>query len=132
MFPPLSGSMVEITFKSVLLPEPEGPITATNSPFSTSKLTPARARVVTLPVAKIFVTRSTLRIFPIEVLLRGAGVFRPFPASIIQRKEPLVPYQILQSGKIYLANEKVNRVYLPCSDRAVTSMPMLPQVRFTR
>ena len=31
---------------SVVLPEPEGPMMATNSPRSTSKLTPSRARVV--------------------------------------------------------------------------------------
>lgn len=43
-FPSVSGSMVETTLRSVLLPEPDGPITATNSPFSTSKVTPASAR----------------------------------------------------------------------------------------
>ena len=36
--------------KKVLLPEPEGPITARNSPRRISTVMPRRAQVVTLPI----------------------------------------------------------------------------------
>ena len=37
--------MVETQLSSVVLPEPEGPMTATNSPRATSSEMPSRARV---------------------------------------------------------------------------------------
>ena len=40
--------MVETQLSSVVLPEPEGPMTATNSPRATSSEMPSRARVTLL------------------------------------------------------------------------------------
>ena len=54
--------MAAMTLSSVLLPEPDAPITATNSPFSTEKLTPASARVTALPLPKYLTARSTRKI----------------------------------------------------------------------
>ena len=45
MFPLVTVSMVEMQFKSVLLPEPDGPITPTNSPSQMSNDTSSSARV---------------------------------------------------------------------------------------
>ena len=45
---------------SVDLPQPEGPMMATNSPSFTSKLTPFKAVVSTASVRKIFVNSSIL------------------------------------------------------------------------
>ena len=44
MFPLVTVSMVEMQFKSVLLPEPDGPITPTNSPLQMSNDTSSSAR----------------------------------------------------------------------------------------
>ena len=46
-WPLVAVSMVETQLSSVDLPEPEAPMMPTNSPSRTSKLTSARARVVT-------------------------------------------------------------------------------------
>lgn len=46
---------------SVVLPEPDGPITATNSPAATLKLTPAKARVMESRVPNVFSTWRTDR-----------------------------------------------------------------------
>ena len=46
MFPLVTVSMVEMQFKSVLLPEPDGPITPTNSPSQMSNDTSSSARVM--------------------------------------------------------------------------------------
>ena len=45
MFPLVTVSMVEMQFRSVLLPEPDGPITPTNSPLQISNDTSSSARV---------------------------------------------------------------------------------------
>ena len=45
MLPAVGRSMVETQLSRVVLPEPEGPMTATNSPEPTARLTPSRARV---------------------------------------------------------------------------------------
>ena len=45
MVPEEGRSMVDTQFKRVVLPEPDAPITPTNSPGSTSKLRSSRARV---------------------------------------------------------------------------------------
>ena len=47
---------------SVDLPQPDGPITATNSPSRTSMLVAARASTVPVAVTNRFATFSTLRI----------------------------------------------------------------------
>ena len=45
MEPLVTTSIVDMQFKSVDLPEPDGPMIPTNSPSSTKKLTPARPSV---------------------------------------------------------------------------------------
>ena len=45
IFPALMASMVEMQLSRVVLPEPEAPMMARNSPASTSKLTRSRALV---------------------------------------------------------------------------------------
>ena len=45
IFPALMTSMVEMQLSRVVLPEPEGPMIARNSPASTSKLTRSSALV---------------------------------------------------------------------------------------
>ena len=46
IWPLVTLSMVETQFRSVVLPLPEGPMTPTNSPGATSKLTPSSACVM--------------------------------------------------------------------------------------
>ena len=48
--PLLTRSIVEITFSKVLFPEPDAPMMAVNSPFSTSNEMPSRAFVTTVPL----------------------------------------------------------------------------------
>ena len=45
MLPALTVSMVEMQLRSVVLPLPEAPMMAMNSPFATEKLTRSRALV---------------------------------------------------------------------------------------
>lgn len=45
MRPDVARSIVAMQLSSVVLPDPDGPMMATNSPDSTSKLTPASALV---------------------------------------------------------------------------------------
>ncbi len=54
-------------FSSVDLPQPEGPITATNSPSFTSNVTPFRAMVSISSVKKLFFRFST---FSIAIVVR--------------------------------------------------------------
>ncbi len=54
--------MVAMTLSSVLLPEPDAPITARNSPFCTEKDTPASARVTALPLPKYLTALVTFKI----------------------------------------------------------------------
>src|ERR1700738_3649549 len=51
-----------ITYKSDDLPQPEGPITATDSPGETSKFTPRKAGTSTLPARYSFQRFSVLSI----------------------------------------------------------------------
>jgi hypothetical protein len=48
--PPLGWSRQPSRFMKVDLPEPDGPITATNSPAAMSRLTPHRAGTTLLPM----------------------------------------------------------------------------------
>ena len=50
MEPDVGRSMVAIQLSRVVLPEPEGPITPTNSPCSRDRDTPSRARVAAAPL----------------------------------------------------------------------------------
>ena len=61
MWPLVTESMVETQFRSVVLPEPEGPMMPTNSPAATSKLTPARAWVTESRLPKTFSMERTER-----------------------------------------------------------------------
>ena len=61
MCPLVTVSMVETQFKSVVLPEPEGPMMPTNSPAATSKLTPASAWVTESRLPKTFSMERTER-----------------------------------------------------------------------
>ena len=49
MEPEVGRSMVETQFNSVVFPDPEGPITPTNSPASSDRETPSRAWVTAPP-----------------------------------------------------------------------------------
>ena len=69
--------MVEMQLSNVLLPDPEGPITPTNSPCFMVKLTPASALVILVRVPKYFSTfvqtsiESALEaLAPLEMLLK--------------------------------------------------------------
>src|SRR5262245_51148255 len=60
-------------FMSVLLPEPEEPMIATNSPLSIVSDTPARARTCTSPVVYTFMRFSTwMRVSAIARILSEA------------------------------------------------------------
>ena len=69
--PALGRSRQPITFMKVDLPEPEGPITATNSPLSMSTLTPSSARTSPPPMWYVF---TRLRVWmSIRRSARAAG-----------------------------------------------------------
>src|SRR5947208_1733291 len=58
--PPLGRSSPAIRLRSVVLPEPDGPISARNSPSGTSRLSPKRTLICSLPRRKNLCTSRTV------------------------------------------------------------------------
>ena len=69
MEPEVGRSMVDTQLRRVVLPDPEGPITPTNSPASRDRDTPSRARVTAPPFPYTRLRPVTVRISFIMVLL---------------------------------------------------------------
>src|SRR5687768_15317327 len=65
---------------SVDLPEPDGPVTATNSPFSTSMFAPRRARTVTSPTMYVL-TRSLTAMTAMARALSSSPAAAPTTAA---------------------------------------------------
>ena len=70
--PPVGLSRQPIRFMNVDLPEPDGPMTATNSFFCMDTVTPRSAATICSPTRYSF-TRSVVRISA-SVMLHGAGM----------------------------------------------------------
>src|SRR3984893_3547599 len=75
-------------FMNVLLPEPDGPMTATNSPGAMERVTPSSARTSTSPIWYTR-TRSSMRMTSVSVMTatRLRERWRPPPGALSGRPE---------------------------------------------
>ncbi len=72
-------------YSSVLLPEPEGPISATNSPALTSSVTPLTASISTSPHLNVFLRLSAAIIgivFDLRAMATLPSVSRRSPTAV--------------------------------------------------
>ena len=84
-FPPVGASSPPMQFRRVLLPEPDSPTTAANSPRSMEKETSRRARTAASPFPYVLLRFSTRKSSIVFVLLirRRPGRLLPFTVDIL-------------------------------------------------
>src|SRR5262245_15336684 len=74
MAPPVGVSSPPIRLRSVVLPEPDGPISARKSPFGISRLTPLRTSMRSLPRVKcLWMSRTRTRVSDMGLWLLGTS-----------------------------------------------------------
>ena len=77
-------------FSKLDLPEPEGPMIATNSPLSTERLISSRATVVALPKPYILETSSSFITFDIYLhFTQNPPLFQGVKTTIIKYNDSL-------------------------------------------
>src|SRR5918912_1541493 len=81
--PPSIASRPDRQLRSVVLPQPEGPMIATIAPRSTARSTPLRALTRTAPVSYVLTRRFASTI--------GAPMTAPFLVCFVQRRVPPTP-----------------------------------------
>src|SRR5690348_17059729 len=131
MVPRVGTSSPPSRFSSVVLPEPLGPMKATNSPFSTSRLSPCRTSISSLP-RRYFLSspRTWMRLLPSP---RPSTRTMPSPLSLHLHGRAIAqsfesPYHDLLAAGEAREDLLVVAPRAAHSDRTSFDMPVLIQV----
>src|SRR3989304_1493838 len=89
--PAVGESRPPMMFRSVLLPEPEGPMRARNPPFARLRSSPSRTWISSAPRLKVLLTFSTRTSAPFDSLIAPAPPLHlhpPGPRKLLPRRAP--------------------------------------------